>query len=76
MKRIVVALGGNAIEAGDNSAAAQEKQIKKTMKVVAKMIENGDQVAIVHGNGPQLVICFCNNTKVQVKIIPLCRLIQ
>ena len=24
------------------------------MKVVAKMIEKGDQVAIVHGNGPQV----------------------
>lgn len=54
MKRIVVALGGNAIQAGDNSAAAQEKQVEKTMKVVAKMIEKGDQVAIVHGNGPQV----------------------
>ena len=46
MKRIVVALGGNAIQAGDNSAAAQEKQVEKAMKVVAKMIEKGDQVAI------------------------------
>ena len=54
MKRIVVALGGNAIQAGDNSAAAQEKQVEKTIKVVAKMIEKGDQVAIVHGNGPQV----------------------
>ena len=54
MKRIVVALGGNAIQAGDNSAAAQEKQVEKAMKVVAKMIEKGDQVAIVHGNGPQV----------------------
>lgn len=42
------------LKQGDNSAAAQEKQVKKTMKVVAKMIENGDQVAIVHGNGPQV----------------------
>lgn len=54
MKRIVVALGGNAIQAGDNSAAAQEKQVEKAMKVVAKMIEKGDQVAIVHGNRPQV----------------------
>ena len=40
MKRIVVALGGNAIQAGDYSVAAQEKQVEKAMKVVAKMIEN------------------------------------
>lgn len=36
MKRIVVALGGNAIQAGDNSAAAQEKQVEKTIKSLLK----------------------------------------
>lgn len=54
MKKIVVALGGNAIQANDNSAAAQQKAVRKTMKVIAQMIENGDQVAITHGNGPQV----------------------
>lgn len=53
MKKIVVALGGNAIQAKDNSAAAQQEAVSKTMKVIAQMIENGDQVAITHGNGPQ-----------------------
>lgn len=38
MKKIVVALGGNAIQAGDNSAAAQQKSVEKTMKIVAQMI--------------------------------------
>lgn len=54
MKKIVVALGGNAIQAKDNSAAAQQEAVRKTMKVIAQMIENGDQVAITHGNGPQV----------------------
>ncbi|MCH4004528.1 MAG: carbamate kinase [Lactobacillus crispatus] len=54
MKKIVVALGGNAIQANDNSATAQQKAVQKTMKVIAQMIEQGDQVAITHGNGPQV----------------------
>lgn len=54
MKKIVVALGGNAIQAKDNSAAAQQEAVSKTTKVIAQMIENGDQVAITHGNGPQV----------------------
>lgn len=54
MKKIVVALGGNAIQANDNSAAAQQEAVRKTMKVIAQMIEQGDQVAITHGNGPQV----------------------
>ena len=54
MKKIVVALGGNAIQAEDNSAAAQQEAVRKTMKTVASMIESGNQVAITHGNGPQV----------------------
>ena len=54
MKKIVVALGGNAIQAEDNSAAAQQEAVRKTIKTVASMIESGNQVAITHGNGPHL----------------------
>ena len=54
MKKIVVALGGNAIQAEDNSAAAQQEAVRKMMKTVASMIESGNQVAITHGNGPHL----------------------
>ena len=47
-------MGGNAIQAEDNSAAAQQEAVRKTMKTVASMIESGNQVAITHGNGPQV----------------------
>lgn len=54
MSKIVVALGGNAIQTQDRTAAGQKKAIRKTMTAVVKMIEKGDQVVITHGNGPQV----------------------
>lgn len=54
MSKIVVALGGNAIQTNDHSADGQKEAIKKTMKAVVSMIEHGDQVVITHGNGPQV----------------------
>lgn len=54
MSKIVVALGGNAIQTSDHTADGQKKAIQKTMQAVVKMIENGDQVVITHGNGPQV----------------------
>ena len=53
-KRIVVALGGNAIVTKDGTAESQMRSIKKTMETLVNFIENGDQVVIAHGNGPQV----------------------
>lgn len=53
-KKIVVALGGNAIVTKDGTAESQMKSIKKTMETLVKFVENGDQVVITHGNGPQV----------------------
>ncbi len=55
MKTIVVALGGNALE--DKSAPSAENQllvIKKTVKQIASLIEEGYKVVLTHGNGPQV----------------------
>ena len=50
-ERIVIALGGNAL--GSN---LQEQMIavKQTAKAIADLIEQGHQVVIAHGNGPQV----------------------
>lgn len=53
-KRIVVALGGNAIVTKDGTAESQMRSIKKTMKMLIKLIEDGNEVVITHGNGPQV----------------------
>jgi carbamate kinase len=51
MKRIVLALGGNAL--GDN-LHEQMIAVKIAMKAIADLIEDGLEVVITHGNGPQV----------------------
>ena len=50
-KRVVVALGGNAL---GNTPPEQEVAVKETSKAIANLIEEGYQVVISHGNGPQV----------------------
>ena len=51
MKRIVLALGGNAL--GDN-LTEQMIAVKIAAKAIADLIEDGLEVVITHGNGPQV----------------------
>ena len=51
MKKIVVALGGNAL--GKN-LTEQFEAVKVTAKAIADLIEDGNEVVITHGNGPQV----------------------
>ena len=54
--KIVIALGGNALQSGnsDASAEAQHEVVKKTCEHIAQISENGYEIAVVHGNGPQV----------------------
>ncbi|MDE4543172.1 carbamate kinase [Thermoanaerobacterium sp. R66] len=56
MARIVVALGGNALQENpkDTSAEAQLKTAHSTAKAIVDLIEDGHEVIISHGNGPQV----------------------
>ncbi|MCO6530977.1 carbamate kinase [Lactobacillus sp.] len=55
MKRIVVALGGNAILTDDPSAQAQQAALLRTANYLTDFIAQGDiQLVITHGNGPQV----------------------
>jgi len=51
MRRIVLALGGNAL--GDN-LHEQMIAVKKAAKAIADLVEDGYEVVITHGNGPQV----------------------
>ena len=51
MKRIVLALGGNAL--GDN-LHEQMIAVQSAAKAIADLIEDGFDVIITHGNGPQV----------------------
>ncbi|MFC6255328.1 carbamate kinase [Secundilactobacillus hailunensis] len=53
-RKIVVALGGNAILASDASAQAQQRALRETAKYLVKFIQQGDSLIISHGNGPQV----------------------
>lgn len=56
MKKIVIALGGNALqEAGKPATAeAQLEVVEKTSEYIADIIGEGYKVIIAHGNGPQV----------------------
>ena len=50
-KRIVIALGGNAL---GNTAAEQLQLVTETAKAIVDLIEAGNEVVVAHGNGPQV----------------------
>ena len=50
-KKIVIALGGNAF---GETPKEQLEAVKKTAKPIADLIEEGNQVILTHGNGPQV----------------------
>jgi carbamate kinase len=51
MKRIVIALGGNAL---GNSLHEQMEAALGTARAIVDLVEAGHQIVIVHGNGPQV----------------------
>ncbi len=53
---LVIALGGNALQQGKGPADAESqlKVIHQTAEQLVKILEEGQQLAIVHGNGPQV----------------------
>ncbi|ABR50678.1 carbamate kinase [Alkaliphilus metalliredigens QYMF] len=54
--RIVLALGGNALQADpkDTRAESQLVTAKQTAKPIVDLIQEGHEVIIAHGNGPQV----------------------
>ncbi len=50
-KKIVIALGGNAL---GNNLPEQMEAVKTTAKAIVDLAEDGNEIVIVHGNGPQV----------------------
>lgn len=50
-KRVVIALGGNAL---GFTFEEQKKAVEHTSEIIGDLIEEGFQVIITHGNGPQV----------------------
>lgn len=54
--RVVVAIGGNAISrpGGDNSVRSDYANLSHSLKSVAFLVEQGYEIVLTHGNGPQV----------------------
>ena len=54
--KVIVALGGNALQEskGPATAEAQLEVVKKTCGYLADINAAGYEIAVVHGNGPQV----------------------
>ena len=55
-EKIVIALGGNALQSGNSAptAEAQLEVVRRTAKHIAEISRRGYEMAVVHGNGPQV----------------------
>ena len=55
-EKIVIALGGNALQSKDSRPTAEDQLevVKKTCERIADISAKGYEIAIVHGNGPQV----------------------
>ncbi|WP_325200199.1 carbamate kinase [Oscillibacter sp.] len=55
-ERLVIALGGNALQSKDSgsTAEAQLSVVRETCEHIAELSVGGYEVAVVHGNGPQV----------------------
>lgn len=56
MKKLVIALGGNALQEARKPATAQAQLevVEKTSEYIADIVERGYEVIVAHGNGPQV----------------------
>jgi carbamate kinase len=56
MKKIVIALGGNAIKQWDQKGSAEEQfeNVRRSCSHIVRLIRRGFQVVLTHGNGPQV----------------------
>ncbi len=67
-KKIVLALGGNAL---GNTPKEQEESVKVTAQSIVDLIEQGHKIVVGHGNGPQvgmISLAFDDGKKVNEKI--------
>lgn len=55
-ERIVIALGGNALQSkgAEPTAQAQLETVRRTSESIARISQRGYEVVVVHGNGPQV----------------------
>lgn len=72
-KTAVIAIGGNAILQADEEGSAEEqfKNIKVTCEHLVKILKEGYNVVITHGNGPQVGNIMLRNEFSQDVVSPM-----
>jgi len=72
-KRIAVALGGNAILQAGQEGTAQEQltNVRNACEQIANLIENGYEVVVSHGNGPQVGSLLIQNEAASDEVPPM-----
>ncbi|MBR6595427.1 MAG: carbamate kinase [Oscillospiraceae bacterium] len=74
MSKIVIALGGNALQTKNSAptAEAQLEVVKQTCEYVAELSAGGYELAVVHGNGPQVgrIVLASETAKDVVPVMP------
>lgn len=73
MPKIVVALGGNALQSKDSepTAQAQLEVVRQTSEYIAQLSARGYELAIVHGNGPQVGRILLSSEAVRDVVPPM-----
>ena len=68
---IVVALGGNALQRGNEaSAAAQERVAAETARQLIKIVKAGHRLILTHGNGPQVGAIVLHEEAINTDSVP------
>ncbi len=71
-RKIVVALGGNAISMkGTDPFEVQVERAKRSMAILAPIIEENWQIAVTHGNGPQVGNALRRVELSQHEVVPM-----
>jgi carbamate kinase len=71
--KVLIALGGNAILRRGERGTAEEQManVRVTAKHLVKLLEEGDRIAITHGNGPQVGDILLKNELAKATLPPM-----
>jgi len=69
--RMVIALGGNAIQLGNGATAAEQREAcYHTAEQLVSIIRKGYEIVLAHGNGPQVGNIILQNQISQCEKLP------
>jgi len=73
MTKLVVAIGGNALQPAEESggAAAQRRRVESTAARLADLVQERHDVVVTHGNGPQVGNILIQNEETRHIVPPM-----